>query len=181
MPKYVAFLRGINVGGNNKIPMKDLKSAFDELGLTNVQTYINSGNVIFGANSHPHTTKQLEKLIEDKINAKFGFKTDVMVRSSHSIFLICKEVPSTWLEDEIHRTYVMFLSNTFDSPESINLLNINHDVDKVRYIKGALVWHMYKLDYAKSGMKNLIGTKLYKNMTARNINTVRKLSEMLKN
>ena len=69
----------------------------------------------------------------------------------------------------------------YDKKSSLNLIEINKDVDNLIYVKGAIIWNLNKMDYSKSRMHKFIGTIVYKNMTARNVNTVRKLNELLKN
>jgi len=176
--KYIAFLRGINVGGNNKVEMSKLKSMFEEMDYTNVITYINSGNVIFDATSND--TDIIADQIESKLNETFGFQVGVVVRDVANVNNICKKTPDDWTEDKVQRTYVLFLLNEFDNKEVTKHLNAVPGVDNILHVEGAIIWNMRKADYHKSGMKNLIGTPLYKGSTARNINTVRKLSEMCK-
>ena len=79
MAIYVALLRGINVGGKNKIKMADLKAAFEELGFSGVQTYIQSGNVLFESNEGEEA---LVKRIENKLEDAFGFPIPVILRTS---------------------------------------------------------------------------------------------------
>lgn len=178
MYKYTALLRGINVGGNNKVDMKILKTAFEELGYTSVSTYINSGNVIFETKSKDQSLLQID--IETKIKNIFGFVIKVIIRSAENLNMICKNIPMDWTDDTIFRTYVLFPGKEFDNRETLKLLNTEPTVDKLLYLPGVIVWNMNKGSYTKSGMKDLIGTSLYKNMTVRNINTVRKLNTLLK-
>lgn len=69
--RYIALLRGINVGGNNKVSMGELKQAFESLGFTNVSTYINSGNVIF--DSRETNEVKLVRMCEDSIKKHLDF------------------------------------------------------------------------------------------------------------
>lgn len=177
MSKYVALLRGINVGGNKKVDMKTLKKAFEKLGYEDIKTYINSGNVIF--NTSETNTNKIVKEIEKKIEDTFGFQVDVLIRTRKNIKMLCEKIPSTWTNDKENRTYIMFLQDEFDSKDSLGLLDVNKEVDKLKYMDGAIVWHVLKKDYSKSGIQSLIKSKVYKNMTARNINTVRKLGKLM--
>jgi len=78
------------------------------------------------------------------------------------------------------RTDVIFLWEKFDKPGVLKQIQIN-PVDNVKYIPGALLWNVDSKDYSKSSMQKLIGTELYRNMTIRNVNTVRKLHEIMTN
>jgi uncharacterized protein (DUF1697 family) len=173
---YVALLRGINVGGNNIVDMKKLKSIFESLGFSYVATYINSGNIIFEELSKDK--KEIARDIEVAIRDNFNLDIKVVIRNLDNIEAVCRELPSTWVKNDIMRTDVMFLWEQFDRPDVLELLDIN-PVDNVRYISGAILWNVEDKDYYKSGIKKLIGTKLYKNMTIRNVNTVRMLYKLM--
>ena len=171
--KYVALLRGINVGGNKKVEMKKLKEVFENLNFQNVLTYINSGNVIFDSKNKPKVHN-----IEKAISEVFDFNIQVILRDKTTIEKINKEIPKEWGNNKDEKTDVLFLWENFDNEKSIDLIN-KTDVDTLKYIEGSIVWHIKKKDYNKSGMNKFIGTEIYKNMTARNINTVRKLLELM--
>ncbi len=173
---YVALLRGINVGGNNQVEMKKLKTTFELLGFANVVTYINSGNIIFEELSREQSVIVSE--IEKAIKQDFQLEIKVLIRNSENIEAICHELPNTWLKNEMMRTDVMFLWEKFDRPEVKELLQIN-PVDNVKYVSGAVLWNVEDKNYSKSGMIKLMGTELYKNMTIRNVNTVRKLHQIM--
>jgi uncharacterized protein (DUF1697 family) len=83
MPIYVAMLRGINVGGNKKIKMEKLRSSLEALGLEQVKTYIQSGNVVFKAAKTAPVT--LSKKIENRIQFDFGFSASVLLRTADEI------------------------------------------------------------------------------------------------
>jgi uncharacterized protein (DUF1697 family) len=173
MTKYVALLRGINVGGNNKVEMPKLKKVFEALGFLNVSTYINTGNVIFETDK-----KDLDTTIEKALLKAFGFAIRVVVRDTQNIQKLCKSLPNNWTNDTEQKTDILFLWDEFDNKKSIDLIKTT-EVDTLKYIDGAIVWNVKRVDYTKSGMHKFIGTVIYKNMTARNINTVRKLNELL--
>lgn len=173
---YVALLRGINVGGNNKVEMKKLKTTFELLGFTNVVTYINSGNIVFKC-----VSEELEIItdkIEKAIKKDFGLDIKVLLRSFDDIETVCKKLPDNWVKNDVMRTDVMFLWEEFDNPKVMEYLKIN-PVDNVKYIPGAVLWNVEGKNYSKSGMVKLVGTELYRNMTIRNVNTVRKLHQIM--
>ncbi len=175
--RYIAFLRGINVGGNNKVDMKTLALSFEQLGFGKVETYINSGNVIFETSNLE--IPQLLETIQNKILEVFGLEIKVIIRNQEQIKKVCELIPKSWLNNQEMKTDVMFLPSELDYPEIIDTLKFNSEVENLIYIEGALVWNIEKVNYNLGQVPKFIGSKLYKQITARNINTVRKLAEML--
>ncbi len=175
--QYVALLRGINVGGNNKVAMGELKKVCEELGFTEVRTYINSGNVIFSAPKKTNTA--LAAILEKALHKAFGFAIRTVVRDAAHIKTLAQSLPAAWKNDAEQRTDVLFLWDEYDSKKTLALIKQNPVVDTLRYVPGAIVWHLKKKDYKKSRMHDFIGTDVYKHMTARNVNTVRQIAELL--
>jgi uncharacterized protein (DUF1697 family) len=174
---YVALLRGINVGGKTKVEMPKLKAFFESLGCSDVSTYINSGNVVF---KDERTIKELEPLIEAGIEKSFGLKIRVVLRDSQNIKKLCAEIPKDWTNDKQQKTDVMFLWDEIDDEDILNKVKINPDIEKALYIDGALIWNIGRENVTRGGGVKLIKTDFYKHMTARNINTVRKLNELMR-
>jgi uncharacterized protein (DUF1697 family) len=175
--KYLALLRGINVGGNNKVEMKRLKVLFETLGFTDVVTYINSGNVVFENGEKP--TNELEKLVEHAIEIKFGFPVRTIVKTARQIEIICDKMPADWTNNAEQKTDILFLWSEVDSPNVLKEIVQNPEVDMLIYVEGAVIWHIARADYKQSKVDKFIGTKIYKNMTTRNVNTVRKLNLLM--
>lgn len=171
--KYLALLRGINVGGNKKVDMASLKDLFESLGFDNVSTYINSGNVIFESDNAKFSN------IESALAEKFGFEIKVVIRDEYNIRHLAETIPREYENNAEQKTDILFLWDDFDSPDSIDLIKIHPDIDNLHYISGAIIWNISKSNYSKSGMHKFIGSTVYKHMTARNINTVRKLAELM--
>jgi uncharacterized protein (DUF1697 family) len=90
MSIYIAFLRGINVGGHNKIKMADLRDSLEHLGLQNIKTYIQSGNVVFESNESENA---LQEKIQAKIKVDFGITSIVVIRSANELQQIVSECP----------------------------------------------------------------------------------------
>lgn len=177
MQRYVALLRGINVGGNNKVEMKKLKKVFEDLRYTDVLTYINSGNIIFSTQEKNIT--KLTDTIEKAILKHFGFSVKILLRTAKNIKTLSQKIPQEWVNDAKQKTDVLFLWEAFDSKETLKLIKSTIGVDMLIYVQGAIIWNVERKNYTKSGMKKFIGTEIYKNMTARNVNTVRKLGEFM--
>ena len=173
---YVALLRGINVGGNAKVEMSKLKLTFESLGCQEVSTYINSGNVIFG---DKRTSEKLIALIEAAIIKDFGINVRVVLRNKANIEAICKKVPKSWANDNTQRTDVLFLWDEIDDKDVLQKVAINPEIENILYLRGALVWNISRQNVTRGAGVKLIKTEIYKHMTARNINTVRKLNELM--
>lgn len=172
---YVALLRGINVGGNKKVDMARLARTFAATGVGDVRTYINSGNVIF-SDQRPDT--ELTPILEQAIEGEFGFHVKVLLRDIDSIRAVAAAIPEQWVNDKTERTDVWFLWDDHDSPDVIEGLSIKDGFDEVFYVDGAVVWRA-RGELARSGRSSVIGTTLYKSLTARNVNTVRKIHNLM--
>ena len=174
---YVALLRGINVGGKNKVEMKRLKTVVEETGMSSVRTYINSGNVVFSSSIRARA--RLVESLEDAIHRGFGFKVDVLVRDLKSMRTVVEAIPDGWTNDENMKCDVMFLQTEVARPSVLKKIKIKPEMDDVRYASGALIWCVDKKDVTRSGMMKLAGSPLYKRMTIRNCNTTRKLLQVM--
>jgi uncharacterized protein (DUF1697 family) len=173
---YVALLRGINVGGNNPVDMKKLKASFESIGFRNVVTYINSGNIVF--EEQQQNRDAIVQKAETAIRRDFQLDVKVLVRNMDEFETISRELPPGWVKNERMRTDVMFLWEKYDSPEVMEKLKLS-PVDNVKYIPGAVLWNVEGKDYSQSSMIKLVGTDLYRNMTIRNVNTVRKIFQIM--
>ncbi len=171
---HVALLRGINVGGKNKVEMVRLKETFQRLGHTDVSTYINSGNVIFSA-AQPSRSD-----IESAIAHDFGLDLMVLLRDLSTMEQVSNELPDTWVHDKTAKTNVMFLDDPLDQPGLVDELGGKPGIDRVRYAPGAILWNVAAENWTKSGMMKLASRSLYKQMTVRNVNTFRKLLDLMR-
>ncbi len=174
--KYVALLRGINVGGNNRVSMEDLKQSLENGGFTDVQTYINSGNVIL---SSSQSIDKVNDLIEAIIKQTFGFDVNVLTISSADFLRIAKNLPKEWTNDTEMRCDCFFLWKDVDTPSVLDGLIIKPGIDRVKYVSGVIFWSVDRKNVTRSGLAKIIGTPLYKKTTIRNCNTLRKLTAML--
>ncbi|MFC4714279.1 DUF1697 domain-containing protein [Planococcus dechangensis] len=173
---YTALLRGINVGGNNKIDMKQLKSAFEQSGMDSVKTYINSGNIVF---TDERPKEEVAAVLEAAIINSFGLRIKVLVYSLDQFRLIAEAVPKEWTNDDQLKSDVLFLWEEIDSEAVLDQLPLKPEIDRIQYVPGAILWSVDRNKVTKSGMAKIVGTKLYKLMTIRNVNTVRKLHALM--
>ncbi len=118
----VALLRGINVGGKNKLPMKDLAAMFTDAGFSDVRTYIQSGNVLFRGD--PELQKEIPSLISASISDRFGLQIPVVTRTAHEFRAIVEANPFANHTDEPNKLHVAFLS---DLPNPANVAALDPD------------------------------------------------------
>src|SRR3979409_1234103 len=102
---YIAFLRGINVGGKSIVSMAAIKEALVELGLSDVRTYINSGNVIFSTRASD--TQKLGARIEMALDEHTGMPIKVLVLEHKRLKKLVDAIPRNWVDDKTMRTYVL--------------------------------------------------------------------------
>ncbi len=175
--KYVALLRGINVGGNNIIRMIDLKTAFEKAGFTNVITYIQSGNVIFET-TEKNTEKIREKL-EVMLSHEFSYEARTVVRAFDELKKILARIPLSWKKENDIRCYVAFIREPVVADAVAADIQINSDVDSIDVATGVIYMTTKMSGLTKSKFNKLAVHKNYKDMTIRNYNTTRKLFELM--
>ena len=171
--KYIILLRGINVGGNKLVDMKSLRLFFENLGYSDVSSYINSGNIILSSSK-----KLNSKKIETALAQQFGFSTTILIKTIKEIKAIAKAIPAQWQNDTSQRTDVAYLFPDIDHKNIISELPMKMEYVDARYVKGALILHLLRKNYSKSRLNKLIGHKLYRSMTMRNVNTARYLADL---
>jgi len=175
---FVALLRGVNVGGNNMISMSALRKSFEAMGFPHVSTYINSGNIIF--TTKEKDARKLEKKIEQMLSKEYQLDSRVVLRSLPEMEKLVQSLPRTWNGDPAFRYNVIFLRHTIDSEKILNELEVKADIEEVLYRPGALLWSAQITDLTRTQMVKLSSRKMYQDMTIRNLNTTRKLCELMK-
>ncbi len=175
--KYVALLRGINVGGKNKVSMKELSAALEQAGFSNVSTYINSGNIFFSDNSSD--AGKLQKQVEAVITASFGLNIKALVLNKPTIDAVVSAIPSDWTNDSGMKCDVMFLWDKYRSEDVFKQLPIKPGIDTAKYVDSAIIWGVPRDKATKSGLPKIIGTDIYAHMTIRNCNTARKIQQLM--
>ena len=173
---YVALLRGINVGGKSKVDMAALREVVAALGCDDVRTYINSGNVLF---RDPRSPRTLVPRLEDAIEDRFGFRVAVQLRDLPALRRLCAKIPDDWTNDKEQRTDVVFIPATLDKPGLLDTIAHRPEIENVLHAPGAIVWNISRKNQSKGSTRQLIKSEIYPRMTIRNVNTVRKLRELL--
>ncbi len=177
MTKYISILRGINVGGKRKILMADFKKLIQDLGFTNIHTYIQSGNVIF--NSHKiENDDTISHNIEQLISKTFGFGVPVIVRTVDEIKQSISNNPFLKDNDDFERLHLTFLKEKPTSDKLEKIKSYDYSPDKFE-IKNKDIYIFCSGKYSKSKLTNkFFEDKLKITATTRNWKTVNKLYEM---
>ncbi len=174
MQTYISILRGINVGGQKKINMKELKALYEDMGFQNVRTYIQSGNVVFEHKNSQH--KDLPEKVGQKIFEKYGFEVPVIIRTVEEIENVLNTNPLLKKENVlIDRLYVTFLA---DEPQKEHLEKIkSYDYPPEEFIiLGKEVYLYCPTGYGEAKLNNnFFENKLKVTATTRNWRTVNEL------
>lgn len=175
---FVALLRGVNVGGNNMISMKALKESFERMGFAQVTTYINSGNIIFATKDDD--ARKLETKIEHMLAKEYDLNSKVVIRSLPEMEELVQNLPRSWNGDAAWRYNVIFLRHTIDSKDVLADLPAKSDIEEVVYHPGALMWSALVAEVNRTTWAKFATRKSYRDTTVRNLNTTKKLYELMK-
>jgi len=175
MKTYIALFRGINVGGNNKLPMKELVAVLEGLGLSHIKTYIQSGNVVFQGNVS--NTIQLAAKISTAIRKRHGFEPKVLLLDAAKLEKIIQDYPFPEAEAAGNTLHFNFLAEIPPKPDLAGIEKIRSASEQCK-LKGDMFYLHAPDGIGRSklaaNMEKLLGVP----MTGRNWNTVRKLREM---
>ena len=174
--RYVALLRGVNVGGKNKLPMADLRDIFTAAGCAGVQTYIQSGNVVFEAAQD--LAERVPEIVSRAIRRRFGYETAVVVRSSEELRQVVASNPFDTSGDP-RFLQVAFLEDT-PGAEAVSRLDPQRSPPDAFVVRGRNVHLHYPNGVARSKLTNeYLAAQLQTASTMRNWRTVLSLLEMV--
>lgn len=171
MTIYIALLRGINVGGNKKLKMADLKMTFESLGFGQVQTYIQSGNILFVSPDEPATIRER---IEHEIKSVYGMSVSVILRTAEQLEDIvgrCPYSPDSLSEGE--SIYFTLTTDILPKEDADRLPRGEHEIDEF-VVDGTTIYLLYRQRILDSKLSNQL-QKLKTPATTRNWNTMNKL------
>lgn len=176
--QYLSLLRGINVGGNNIIRMHDLKECFGSLGMSDVQTYIQSGNVLFKSDYTDKT--KLLVAIENALSERFSYRSKIVLLTKDELYAAVTGTPAGFgAEPELYRYDVAFLKEPVTAIEAIKTIRLREGVDTADAGPGVLFFSRLISKAGQSYMSKIITLPVYQHMTIRNWNTTTKLLEMM--
>lgn len=179
--KTIALLRGVNVGGKNRVPMSELKACFLDAGFANVATYINSGNIIFEAD-WKNTEQTLQNYCQQIIETTFGFPVLVAIVTAMELEEAIQKAPSWWGTDPTMRHNALFAIFPATAKKVLSEIDERkEELEKVACVGNILFWSSSIEKYSRTRYSKLVGTRPYQQVTVRNANTTRKLYAITKN
>ncbi len=179
MKPYVVLLRGVNVGGKNKVSMTALKECLVKLGYENVSTYIASGNIVLESDKN---TKEIQTEIEKVLPKTFKLDSDlikVLVLSREQLQAVIDKKPKGFGDKpEIYHSDAIFLIN-ISAGQAMTVFNPRDGVDKIWAGDSVIYSRRLSAKRTKSRLNKIMASPLYKSMTVRNWNTTTKLLGLL--
>ena len=171
--RYVALLRGINVGGKNLIRMADLRGAFEDMGFEGVATYIQSGNVLFGSVGAPEAHS-----IEAALTERFGIALKVVLRSAADLRRVVAEAPEGF-GAATHRCDLIFVRPPLTAERALAVAELRDGIDQAWAGPGVVYFARLAARASGSRLSRIVATPEYQDMTIRNWRTTTKLDELL--
>lgn len=178
--RYLVLLRGINVGGRNKVPMADLRAYASDLGLRDVSTYINSGNLIVESEA---AADNVTRAVTGGFPGRFGFPVRAVTLAAAPLVDELEGLPGWWRADYV-RKYAMFYMDGTDLElvrERVGTYDLLEHED-IHVGSLALYWGVRdRADINRSALKrHLMGERFYSDLTLRNSNTCERLASLLR-
>lgn len=179
MTKYLALLRGVNVGGKNKVSMKELKLGFEKLSFRNVSTYINSGNVLF--ESDETDKAKLVTMCEKLVNDQFDVSSRIAVITAKELDESLKNAPKWWGSDKASKHNAVVVIAPASAREIMaDAGDIKPEYEKLDYHGNVIFWSAPLDTFGRTRYAKIVGTKAYQHVTIRNSKTMKKLHELTK-
>lgn len=179
MKRYIAFLRGININGNNKIAMAELRNGFENLGFEAVRTHLNSGNVVFS--TQMEESGVLTKQISEMIKERFGLDIPVLVLAKEALEEILRFAPDWWgTEDKGIYDNLIFVMPPATFAEVYSEIGAPKEgLEQIQEYHGAIFWSFDRARYQKTNWwSKTASADISRLLTIRTANTVRKLIEL---
>ncbi|MGE5607266.1 MAG: DUF1697 domain-containing protein [Bacteroidota bacterium] len=179
MKKYILLLRGINVGGKNKVSMKELKELLEKSGFQDVVTYINSGNIIFATENFD--IEFLKRNCETLILDQFKLDLSVMIIAAEELIEALNNAPDWWdvAQESKHNAIFVIPPTTVDEVFK-EVGAIKPEYERVSSFGRVIFWSAPFKTFSRTRWSRVAGKAVYNNITIRNSNTVKKLAELCK-
>jgi uncharacterized protein (DUF1697 family) len=172
--KYIAFLRGINVGGHNKVSMSELKRHLQQKDFHEVVTYINSGNILFS--SALNDTSDLRVKVEAIILEAFELKISVMILSLDDLSTALSHAPIWWDVDETAKHNAIFVLQSADVLAVYReICDLKLASEQVELFGNVIFWSVPIEDYSAASLSKVVRAKTLEKITVRNAKTTKKM------
>lgn len=176
MEKYIAFLRGINISGKNKVSMPLLKVAFEDMGFSNISTYINSGNVLFSSENSDKS--EISSQCKDMIKERFMLDVPVVILSLKELSEALNNTPEWWDinsdKEVIHQAIFLIPPVTIEEVYKA-VGEAKPEYEQVDYYKNVIFWSAPRATLSKTRWYKIAGSTVNNKVTIRSANTVKKL------
>lgn len=174
MPRYIAFLRAINVGGHT-VKMGVLRQLFEALGFSDVETFIASGNVVFETTAK--NTQTLEKKIEQQLRAALGYEVATFIRTEAQLATIANYQPFPPVQMQVVTAFnIAFLAEPLDAASQKKLFTLKTDIDDF-HVQGREVYWLCRKKQSESTFSNAVLEKtIGRASTIRGVNTIQKMA-----
>lgn len=179
--RFVVLLRGVNVGGKNRVPKAEFQAVLESLGFRDVVVYINSGNAVFSSDTPPDAAA-----VQTALEKHFGFPVPTLITPGEKFARIAAAIPPDWTNDppkpdkSSQKSDVLFLFDEVNSPDILEKIGYKPEVETMLYVDGAVLTNITRANQSRGSLLKLMGTGLYRQITIRNITTTSKLAELVK-
>lgn len=179
--RYVVLLRGVNVGGTHRVPKAEFQFVLESLGFSDIVIYLNSGNAVFTSEYEPRCED-----IQAALEKHFEFDIPTLLLSGEKTRAIAAAIPPEWTNDSPRpdksgqKSDVLYLFDGINTPSVLEKLGYKPELEAMLYVDGAVLTNITRANQMKGSLQKLVGLKLYSQMTIRNVNTARKLAQLVK-
>lgn len=178
MTKYIALLRGINVGGKNKVSMKELKELLGRNGFLDVVTYINSGNIIFS--SECSDIEFLKRSCESLIHKELKLEISSIVMPAQELVEALNNAPEWWGTDQESKHNALFVIPPTTVDEVMQAVGaFKPEYEKVSSFGQVIFWSAPLKTFSRTRWSRIVEKPIYNQVTIRNSNTVRNLAQLV--
>ena len=177
MEQYIALLRGVNVGGKNTVSMALLKKIFEDMGLSDVKTYINSGNIIFSCIKTDE--RELQEKCQCAIEKELILAIPVAIILSKDLALALAHAPAWWDDSSESKHIAIFVIAPADAKTLVEQIGaIKPEYEKLAHYGQVIFWSAPIKTFSRTKWSKVIATTAYSNITIRNARTAKKLLQL---
>lgn len=162
------------------MPKSEFKEVLEKLGFSDVTIYINSGNAVFTSDKIVSSD-----IVQSALETHFGFTIATLVLNAEKFKAITASIPKDWTNDTPkpdksgQKSDVLYLFDEVNKPDILDMLGYKPELEKMIYVDSAVIANISRANQARGSLQKLVGSNLYSQVTVRNVNTARKLAELI--